>query len=57
MISMEESHARAFEEAKDSELGETNKTMIRRHLLPRARENLNSLLRHRSRAQEAELAR
>jgi hypothetical protein len=52
MLDAEESSVRAFENALlDESYGEEFKTLIRRHLLPRAQENVNSLLRHRSQPQ------
>jgi hypothetical protein len=52
MLAAEEASVRAFENAVlDASFGEEHKTLIRRHLLPRAQENLNSLLRRRTQAQ------
>lgn len=52
MLSTEEAAARAFENALlDVSFNEEHKTLIRRHLLPRAQENVNSLLRQRSQSQ------
>lgn len=52
MIAAEESSVRAFETALlDASFGEEHQTLIRRHLLPRAQENVNSLLRLRSQVQ------
>lgn len=54
MRSAEETYVRALEAALEgANLGEANKTLIRRHLLPRAQENVNSLLRHRGEGKEA----
>jgi len=51
MLAAEGASVRAFENALlDASFGESHKTLIRRHLLPRAQENVNSLLRHRSQA-------
>jgi hypothetical protein len=51
MLGAEESSVRAFENALlDASFGEEHKTLIRRQLLPRAQENVNSLLRQRSQA-------
>jgi hypothetical protein len=52
MLAAEETSVRAFENALlDASFGEEHKTLIRRHLLPRVQENVNSLLRQRSQAQ------
>ena len=52
MLAAEESSVRAFETALlDASFGEEHKDLIRRHLLPRAQENVNSLLRQRSQEQ------
>jgi hypothetical protein len=51
MLAAEESSVRAFENALlDASFSEDHKTLIRRHLLPRVQENVNSLLRQRSQA-------
>ena len=51
MLAAEESTVRAFENALlDATFDEGSKTLIRRQLLPRAQENVNSLLRQRSQA-------
>jgi hypothetical protein len=51
MLSSEEATVRAFENALvDASFDEDHKTLIRRQLLPRAQENVNSLLRQRSQA-------
>ena len=51
MLSAEEASVRAFENALlDASFSEEHKTLIRRHLLPRVQENVNSLLRQRSQA-------
>ncbi|HEY1122198.1 MAG TPA: hypothetical protein VGE67_11385, partial [Haloferula sp.] len=52
MLAAEEASVRAFENALvDASFSEDHKTLIRRQLLPRAQENVNSLLRQRSQAQ------
>ncbi|MEK7954076.1 hypothetical protein [Luteolibacter soli] len=52
MLAAEEATVRALEEALlSASFGEDHKTLIRRHLLPRVQENLNSLLRQRPQAQ------
>ena len=52
MLAAEENSVRVFENALlDASFGEEHKTLIRRHLLPRVQENVNSLLRQRSQAQ------
>ncbi|MCW1883574.1 hypothetical protein OKA04_02470 [Luteolibacter flavescens] len=49
MLAAEESSIRHFESALlESSLSQDHQTLIRRHLLPRAHENVNSLLRLRS---------
>ncbi|MCW1923090.1 hypothetical protein OKA05_11045 [Luteolibacter arcticus] len=49
MLSAEESAVRTFEAALlDPSFDEEKKTLLRRHLLPRAQENVNSLLRQRT---------
>jgi hypothetical protein len=51
MLAAEEASVRAFENALlDASFSEEHKTLIRRQLLPRAQENVNSLLRQRSQA-------
>jgi hypothetical protein len=56
MLSEEEAYTRALEAAlEERRLGEEEKTLIRRHLLPRAQENLNSLLRRRQAGNPAAL--
>jgi hypothetical protein len=53
ILAAEEDLVRALEAALLlPELGESNKSLIRRHLLPRAQENVNTLLRHRARMAE-----
>jgi hypothetical protein len=53
ILAAEEDLVRALEAALLlPELGESNKSLIRRHLLPRAQENVNALLRHRARTSE-----
>ena len=57
MLAAEESSVRAFETAlADAAYGEEQKTLIRRHLLPRAQENVNSLLRQRTQQDQPQLA-
>lgn len=52
MLAAEEASVRAFENALlDASFSEEHKTLIRRHLLPRVQENVNSLLRQRSQPQ------
>jgi len=52
MLAAEEASVRAFENALlDASFSEDHKTLIRRQLLPRAQENVNSLLRQRPQAQ------
>jgi hypothetical protein len=53
ILAAEEDLVRALEAALLlPELGESNKCLIRRNLLPRAQENVNTLLRHRARLTE-----
>jgi hypothetical protein len=52
MLAAEESAVRAFEAAlSDASFSEDHRTLIRRHLLPRSQENVNSLLRQRPQEQ------
>ena len=56
MLAAEEASVRGFENALvDASFSEGHKTLIRRHLLPRAQENVNSLLRQRTQAQQPQL--